>query len=103
MGSAEYEYDVPRPLWSEQDPALWWDATQEATRRATTAAGIDAGEVAAVGLTGQMHGAVLLDAADEPLRPAILWNDGRTAEQCELIRTRIGADRLIQLTGNDAL
>ena len=103
IGSAEYDYDVPRPLWSEQDPALWWDATQEATRHATVAAGIDAGEVAAVGLTGQMHGAVLLDAADEPLRPAILWNDGRTAAQCELIRTRVGADRLIELTGNDAL
>ena len=103
IGSAEYDYDVPRPLWSEQDPVLWWNATQAATRRAMAAAGIGAGEVAAVGLTGQMHGAVLLDAHDEPLRPAILWNDGRSAAQCDLIRDLVGADRLIELTGNDAL
>ena len=103
IGSAEYTYDVPRPLWSEQDPVLWWDATQGAIRLAMAAAGIGAGEVAAVGLTGQMHGAVLLDAHDEPLRPAILWNDGRTAAQCDLIRDLVGAERLIELTGNDAL
>ena len=103
IGSAEYDYDVPRPLWSEQDPNLWWDATQSAIRSATAAAGIDPGEVAAVGLTGQMHGAVLLDASDEPLRPAILWNDGRTAAQCDLIRDLIGPERLVELTGNDAL
>ncbi|MEO6350572.1 MAG: FGGY family carbohydrate kinase, partial [Candidatus Limnocylindrales bacterium] len=74
IGVAEYTYDVPRTGWSEQDPQLWWDGTASAVRAALGAAGAVADDVAAVGLTGQMHGAVLLDAADDVLRPAILWN-----------------------------
>ena len=103
VGSAEYDTSIPRPLWSEQDPRLWWDGAVVAIRAALAAAGVSGGEVAAVGLTGQMHGAVLLDAADRPLRPAILWNDQRTAAECDEIRRRVGAHRLIQVTGNDAL
>jgi xylulokinase len=103
VGSAEYDYAVPRPLWSEQDPRLWWDAAQAAIRGALTNAGIRGADVAAVGLAGQMHGAVLLDEADEPLRPAILWNDQRTAAECDEIRERVGPARLIEVTGNDAL
>jgi xylulokinase len=103
VGSAKYETSVPRPRWSEQDPALWWDGTTAAVRAALAAAGIGGEEVAAVGLTGQMHGAVLLDDADRPLRPAILWNDQRTAEECDEIRRRVGPERLIEVTGNDAL
>ncbi|HEX7172773.1 MAG TPA: xylulokinase [Candidatus Limnocylindria bacterium] len=103
IGSAEYDTSVPRPLWSEQDPALWWDAAMVAIGRALAAAGVGGEAVAAVGLTGQMHGAVLLDAADRPIRPAILWNDQRTAAECDEIRRRVGADRLIEVTGNDAL
>jgi xylulokinase len=103
VGSAEYDYVVPRPLWSEQDPQLWWDAAQEAIRAALTSAGLAGADVAAVGLAGQMHGAVLLDDADRPLRPAILWNDQRTATECDEIRRRVGASRLIEVTGNDAL
>lgn len=103
IGLAEYGYDVPQPGWSEQDPQLWWDGAIAAVRDALRAADVDGSAVAAVGLTGQMHGAVLLDGADEVLRPAILWNDQRTARQCELIRAAVGAQRLIELTGNDAL
>ena len=103
VGSAEYDTSVPHPQWSEQDPALWWDAAILATGRALAAAGVSGDSVAAVGLTGQMHGAVLLDAADRPLRPAILWNDQRTAAECHEIRRRVGAHRLIEVTGNDAL
>jgi xylulokinase len=62
-----------------------------------------AADIAAIGLTGQMHGLVLLDEAGQALRPAILWNDHRTGEQCDEIRARLGKDRLIQITGNDAL
>ena len=102
-GVAEYGYDVPRPRWSEQDPGFWWDGTVAAIRLALAGAGIAGDEVAAVGLTGQMHGAVLLDAAGTVLRPAILWNDQRTAEACDEIRTAVGAERLIAITGNDAL
>ncbi|HEY4754077.1 MAG TPA: FGGY family carbohydrate kinase, partial [Candidatus Limnocylindrales bacterium] len=103
LGSSEYEFDVPRPLWSEQDPALWWTAAQAAIPQALTAAGISGDDVAAVGLTGQMHGLVLLDAADEVIRPAILWNDQRTAAECDAIRMALGAEHLVEVTGNDAL
>ncbi len=102
-GVAEYGYETPRPRWSEQDPQLWWDGANAAIRQALAAAKIGRDDVAAVGLTGQMHGAVLLGADDRPLRPAILWNDQRTGEECELIRERVGAQRLIEITGNDAL
>src|SRR4029077_8455512 len=103
IGVAEYGYDVPHPGWSEQDPGLWWDGAVAAVRAALAAAAVDGSAVAAVGLTGQMHGAVLLDAADEVLRPAILWNDQRTSRECDLIRAAVGPERLVEITGNDAL
>jgi xylulokinase len=103
IGVSEYGFDVPRPLWSEQDPASWWHGAVAAIGAALAAAGIGGSEVAAVGLTGQMHGLVLLDAADLVLRPAILWNDQRTAAACDAIRAAVGAERLIAVTGNDAL
>ena len=103
IGSAEYPYATPRPRWSEQDPQLWWDGTQRAVGAALDAAGVDGRMVGAVGLTGQMHGAVLLDRSDQPVRPAILWNDQRTEAECDAIRVAVGADRLVELTGNDAL
>jgi len=102
-GSAEYGYDVPRPMWSEQDPDLWWEGTTGAVRRALADAGVTGDAVGAVGLTGQMHGAVLLDAEDRPVRPAILWNDQRTAAECVAIRDALGIDRLVAVTGNDAI
>jgi xylulokinase len=103
IGVAEYPYDVPRPLWSEQDPALWWTGTIAAIRSVLATTGLDGAAIEAVGLTGQMHGAVLLDAADEVLRPAILWNDQRTAAECDAIRAAVGPERLVAITGNDAL
>ena len=102
-GAERYGFDVPRSGWSEQDPALWWTATTRAVRSALAAGSIDPRSVVGVGLTGQMHGLVLLDAEHRVLRPAILWNDQRTAEQCEEIRDRVGADRLIEVTGNDCM
>jgi xylulokinase len=102
-GVAEYGYDTPHPRWSEQDPDVWWDAAASAVRAALEAAALRGDDVAAVGLTGQMHGAVLLGADDRPLRPAILWNDQRTGAECDVIRERVGARRLIEVTGNDAL
>ncbi len=103
VGVSEYGFDMPHPLWSEQDPGLWWTAAIHSIRSVLASSGVDGGEVAAVGLTGQMHGAVLLDAADEVLRPAILWNDQRTAAECDAIRLAVGPERLIEITGNDAL
>ena len=79
IGTAEYAFEQPRPLWSEQAPALWDDGAATAIRGALRAAGIGGEAVDAVGLTGQMHGLVLLDRHDSVLRPAILWNDQRTS------------------------
>ncbi|MEX0709669.1 MAG: xylulokinase [Chloroflexota bacterium] len=103
MGIAEYGVSRPQPLWSEQDPAAWWEAAQTAIRAALTAARASGADVEVVGLTGQMHGAVLLDAAGAVLRPAILWNDQRTAAECDEIRAVVGREQLIATTGNDAI
>ena len=103
IGVYEYGYDVPRPLWSEQEPGLWWEGTVAANRSVLSTAGVAGSDVVAVGLTGQMHGLVLLDDAGKVLRPAILWNDQRTGEACDEIRRAIGPERLIAISGNDAL
>ena len=81
IGLAEYEFETPQALWSEQAPQLWWAGAQAAIRSAVASAEARAEEVVAVGLTGQMHGAVLLGAAGDVLRPAILWNDQRTGAE----------------------
>lgn len=103
VASASYDYEVPRPHWIEQHPHLWWQGTLEALERVLDDTGAAADEIEAVGLTGQMHGSVLLDAKGDVVRPAILWNDQRTTQECDEIRTRVGRERLIQVTGNDAL
>jgi xylulokinase len=91
----EYPLSIPQPGWAEQDPEDWWRATE----RALAAVGRDG----PIGLTGQMHGLVLLDSADRVLRPAILWNDQRTEAECAEIEERVGFERLVALTGNRAL
>ncbi|MCJ7623862.1 MAG: xylulokinase, partial [Anaerolineaceae bacterium] len=103
VASSEYSYETPHLLWSEQDPGLWWVAAVQSIQKVLAAAGIGGEDVKGIGMTGQMHGLVLLDSSAEVLRPAILWNDQRTARQCDDIRTRLGRDRLIQITGNDAV
>ncbi len=92
----------PFPLWSEQDPADWWNGMVASIRAVLAQTGA-AATIQAIGLTGQMHGLVCLDERDEVLRPAILWNDQRTQAQCDAITATVGASRLIQLTGNRAL
>ena len=98
LGSAEEEYQlsIPQPGWAEQDPDDW-------VRAAGAALGRLGAESERVGLSGQMHGLVVLDADRRVLRPAILWNDQRTAAECAEIEERIGLARLIELTGNRAL
>lgn len=103
VAASEYAYETPRPLWSEQHPGLWWDATIASIRSLLQNTGVAADDIHGVGLTGQMHGLVLLDEAGEVLRPAILWNDQRTGAQCDAMRARLGKHRLIEITGNDAL
>lgn len=101
--STPHTLQTPKPLWSEQNPEEWWTATSASIRSALEKSGVDGERVAALGLTGQMHGLVLLDETGNVLRPAILWNDQRTQAQCDEIHQRIGKERFIQITGNVAL
>lgn len=91
----------PQPLWSEQDPAAWWRALEAAMDRLAAGHAGDLAQVRGIGLSGQMHGAVLLDRSEQVLRPAILWNDGRSAAQCEAL-TRV-LPQLSAITGNLAM
>ncbi len=103
VAASEYGYETPYPLWSEQSPDLWWVAAVESIRVVLAQSGLTGAQIKGIGLTGQMHGLVLLDKNGKVLRPAILWNDQRTGAQCDAIRARVGKERLIQITGNDAL
>jgi xylulokinase len=101
--SSPHTLSTPFPLWSEQDPQEWWEATITSIRAALSDSGLSADAIQAVGLTGQMHGLVLLDESGKVLRPAILWNDQRTQAQCDEIHRRLGKDRFISVSGNLAL
>jgi xylulokinase len=105
VGAAVIENPIstPKPLWSEQDPADWWAGIQAAIRQVLAKTGVAADQVVGVGLTGQMHGLVLLDADGEVLRPSILWNDQRTGPQCAWMTETIGLDNLLAWTGSPAL
>ena len=103
VASSGYDFETPQPLWSEQEPALWWEGAVQSIRTVLHDSGVDPGAIQGVGLTGQMHGLVLLDETGAVIRPSILWNDQRTAAQCDTIRRLLGKDRLVQITGNDAL
>ena len=89
--------------WAEQDPTDWWRAAREAISGVLTQAAIPASQIESIGLTGQMHGCVMLDAAGEVLRPALIWCDQRTQPECEWLEAKIGRGRLIELTSNPAL
>lgn len=93
----------PQTGWAEQDPDDWWRASATAVRALLANGRVETEEIACIGLTGQMHGAVLLDEHDAVLRPAIIWCDVRTAPQCCELTQRVGADKLIQLVLNPAL
>ena len=101
QADAPLEVDRLQPLWSEQDPHAWWRATNEAVDglRQQRPRGLDG--LIGIGLSGQMHGATLLDASDEPLRPAILWNDGRSSRECEALESAVTDSR--EITGNRAM
>ena len=96
-----YPLTQPRPGWTEQDPRLWWNACCAACRRVLNAGVCDGSDIAAVGLTGQMHSLVALDERMDPIRPAILWNDQRTTAQCREIQELSGGlDGLLNYTNN---
>lgn len=106
IASATGEHEAfasPQIGWAEQDPEDWWRACGQAVRQALASAGLDGDHIASVGFSGQMHGAVMLDARDAVVRPALIWCDVRTEKQCRELAAKIGAERLIQLTCNPAL
>ncbi|MGC9003968.1 MAG: xylulokinase [bacterium] len=100
--SKEYPMLTPQPGWAEQNPEDWWRATVEGIREALSK-GINPEDVKGIGLSGQMHGSVFLDKNGEVIRPAILWCDQRTAEQCEWITNKIGKEKVIEYTSNPVL
>ncbi len=101
---AEHPISSPRPGWSEQDPEDWWKATVKATKAVMKKAGLKPADVGGIGLSGQMHGSVFLAGGEKALRPALLWNDQRTAEQCAQIESKAGGRAaLIDMVANPAL
>jgi xylulokinase len=101
--SAHAPFRAEHPGWAEQDPEDWWRAAQEAIRSALAATPEPKEPIAAIALTGQMHGAVMLDENGAVLRPSLIWCDTRTQPECDWLTERIGYDRLIELTCNPAL
>ena len=105
IASATQEYPLHQPQngWAEQDPADWWNACVATVGQVLTQSGIPAANIAGIGLSGQMHGLVMLDEQGQVLRNSILWCDGRTGRECEEITQLVGVERLIELTANPAL
>lgn len=105
MASATVEYpmDQPKNGWAEQNPADWWNAAAATIRTVLSKSAVNPAEVVSLGISGQMHGMVMLDEQGEVLRPSIIWCDQRTQAECDEITERVGAKRLIEITANPAL
>ncbi len=103
QATIEYPMAQPNNGWAEQDPNDWWNAVVGTVQKVLSASGIDSGDIRGIGLSGQMHGLVMLDREDRVIRPAILWCDQRTAAECAEITSLVGAKRLIEITANPAL
>jgi len=101
--TAAYPLSQPRAGWAEQDPEDWWEATVRTVREVITTGNVPAAAIRGIGLSGQMHGLVLLDAAGRSLRPAIIWCDQRTAAACEELTETVGRERLLAETANPAV
>lgn len=100
VGQSGYGVLNPRPQWIEQDPEAWWQAAQQAVHQAMREANISAGHVRGIGLAGQMHGFVLLDQALQPIRPAMIWMDRRSANLCPIVMNRLPHDTIVQIAAN---
>ncbi len=101
--TVEYPLNQPKNGWAEQDPADWWRAVCETTKNVLNQSRIDPSEIKGIGISGQMHGLVMLDKDGKVIRESILWCDGRTGKECEYITDTLGSRRLIQITANPAL
>lgn len=105
LASATFEYPLYQPQigWAEQNPEDWWDASVKGIKAVLEKSKVDPKEVKAVGLTGQMHGLVMLDKNCNVIRPSIIWCDQRTAKECDEITEKVGKERLVEITANPAL
>lgn len=105
ISSVTYEYPLYQPQngWAEQDPNDWWVATYKSINEVIIKSGVSSKEIKGIGLSGQMHGLVMLDGDGKVLRPSIIWCDQRTARECEEITSKVGKERLIEITANPAL
>ena len=101
--TVEYPLYQPRNGWAEQDPHDWWRAVQETVQAVLAQSGAAPTDIKGVGISGQMHGLVMLDGQGRVLHPAILWCDGRTQKQCDEITIKVGSDRLLAVSANPAL
>ena len=99
----EYPMYQPHNGWAEQLPSDWWNAVAETLKIVVSKSGVPAGDILGIGLSGQMHGLVMLDEKDQVIRPSIIWCDQRTAKECDEITAKIGAERIIEITANPAL
>ncbi|MBR6570904.1 MAG: xylulokinase, partial [Clostridia bacterium] len=105
IASATVEYPMYQPHngWAEQDADDWWEATKSTVRTVLEKSGVDAADVKGLGISGQMHGLVLIDENGNSLCRSLLWCDGRTQAECDEITDAVGAERLIQIAANPAL
>lgn len=105
IASALVEYPMAQPQngWAEQEPSDWWNASVTTIREIIEKGGVNAEDIVSLGISGQMHGLVMLDEKNEVIRPSIIWCDQRTAKECEEIEARVGKERLIEITANPAL
>ena len=99
----EYPLYQEKNGWAEQDPLDWWNAAADTIRAVVTESGVNNADIKGLGISGQMHGLVMLDRDGNVLRRSIIWCDQRTAKECEEITARVGAKRLIEITANPAL
>lgn len=101
--TVEYPMYQPQNGWAEQNPEDWWNAAVKTTKSVITESGISNDDIVGVGISGQMHGLVMLDANNNVIRNSIIWCDQRTAAECEDIENAVGKKRLIEITANPAL
>jgi xylulokinase len=99
IAARQYPISIPRSDWAEQDPELWWQSTCEAIKEVMHKSGTAPKGIRALGLSGQMHGLTLLDEAGKPIRPAVIWADKRSQEECREIRGLVDEKRLYSITG----
>jgi len=101
--AAHDEMTMLHPLWAEQRPENWWAASQAAVRGALAQAGISGNQVRGIGLSGQMHGLVILDEANQVIRPSLIWCDQRSQAQVDFVNARVGVERVLECTANPVL